>query len=244
MAKKKTLEERFEKQAAFIRRYLRGDKRYDPEFHPRPFFIEFTGSPDAGKSTTIEKLYNDLRRFGLRVWIPQEGAQVIQHVPRDTYEYNIRTGLYALSLLIDESHWHKYDVVILDRGIYDAYVWMLYWHQKGQLTEVQMKEKQNFFMDPLWRNRVDVVYFVTCDPEVALNRDQEYSATSKFGQSTNPESLGKSVDRHVRAFQELKPTTPNLFHIDTSALDRGAMVELFTYTTLDILEAKVKEKKN
>lgn len=243
MARKKTREEEYERQVAFIRRYLRSEQRYGRDFLDRPFFIEFTGSPDSGKSTTIEKLYNSLKRYGLRIWIPQEGAQVIQHIPRDNYEYNVRTGLYAMANLLDESHRHNYDLVILDRGLYDAYVWMLYWHQKGQLTKEQMREKQNFFLDPLWRDRVDIAYFVTCDANVAMGRDQDDSATTKEGTWTNPESIRKSVERHVTAFEELKPTTPHLFLVDTTTMDRATMIDTFTAQTLNILEKKIQLKK-
>ena len=112
-------EKLFEEKARTILNYLRSQIRYDQKVIPRPFFIEITGSPDAGKSTTTEELDNALRKEGLRVWCPQEGAEVIRHIDRKTPLYNLRTGLYALNILIDESVSHRYDIVVFNRCAFD-----------------------------------------------------------------------------------------------------------------------------
>jgi len=234
----KKSEEVFEKKAKKILDYLRSPQRYDQIQFPRPFFIEFTGSPDAGKTTTIRELYTFLRRFGLHVGIPQEGAEVIQHIPRTTPEYNIRTGIYALSILLDESWRHNHDVIILDRGIYDAYVWMNYWQEKGKLTVEQKSYYQNFFLAPFWKDRVDISYFVTCEAEVAMERALKISATSRLGQSTNPVSVTASVERYRNAFEELSVANPQLRLVDTTTLPAEQMIERFTAEILDILVTK------
>ena len=108
-------ENAFEKKAQKILNYLKSDIRYDRKYIPRPFFFEFTGSPSSGKTTCITEADKFLRRQGFRVWRPQEGAEVIRHIERTTSLYNIRTGIYALTLLMDESVGNKYDVVIFDQ---------------------------------------------------------------------------------------------------------------------------------
>src|SRR3989338_11250236 len=110
----------FEEKAQKIRAYLKTDVRHDNSFLPRPFFFELTGTPGAGKTTNIKESYNFLRLMDFRVLIPQEGAEVIQHITRKTPAYNIRTGLYALTQLMDYAAGHLYDVVIFDRCIFDA----------------------------------------------------------------------------------------------------------------------------
>ena len=125
------LENVFEAKAQNILKYLKSDIRYDLHHIPRPFFVEFTGSPSSGKTTTIKKFDEFLRREGFRVYRPQEGAEVIRHIDRVTPVYNIRTALYALNILLDLAHGHLYDVVAFDRAIFDAYGWMKYWLDKG-----------------------------------------------------------------------------------------------------------------
>ena len=38
----------FEARAEHVLRYLNVDHRYGESYLPRPFFVEFTGSPDSG----------------------------------------------------------------------------------------------------------------------------------------------------------------------------------------------------
>src|SRR3989338_10083226 len=104
--------------------YIDIETRRNHNVLPRPFFIEITGTPSAGKTTTIKELDKFFRRMGFRVLCPQEGAEVIRHIERTTPLYNIRTGLYALQILIDLSHGHQYDIVIFDRCIFYSFCWM------------------------------------------------------------------------------------------------------------------------
>src|SRR3990167_6895073 len=111
----------FEQKALRILEHLKSKLRYDNGFLPRPFMIELTGSPSSGKPATIKEMFGFLRPLGFRVRRPQEGAECVQHIPRPTPEYNIRTGLYALEKLMDEGWGHRYDIILFDRCIYDAY---------------------------------------------------------------------------------------------------------------------------
>jgi len=135
-------EKKFEQQATIIKKYLGGETRYNLR---RPFHIEFTGSPSAGKTTTITELDKFFRRQGFRVLRPQEGAEVIRHIERTTPIYNVRTGIYALNLLLDSGHTNSYDIIIFDRCIFDAYVWMEYWFEKNKISEEEKNILQHFF---------------------------------------------------------------------------------------------------
>lgn len=231
----------FEEQAQTILKYLKSHIRYDERFLPRPFFIEIIGSPSAGKTTTITELDKFFRRQGFRVWRPQEGAEVIRHIERTTPLYNIRTGIYALTLLIDNSVGHLYDVVIFDRCIFDTYCWMEYWHKKGKLSWAETKLMQFFFLFRLWRNKIDAAYFMVCDPEEAMKREQRIALSQKLGETTNPETVKKLVERYKSAYEVLSPKHKQLYIIDTSNMGEHEMVEMVAAETLRIFEQKVKE---
>ncbi|MBU1178961.1 hypothetical protein KKB69_01300 [Patescibacteria group bacterium] len=112
---KKTYESRAQKLLKKLKR-PKTEKKVE-----RPFFIEITGSPSSGKTTMISILDPFFRRQGFRVYTPQEGAEVIRHIPRTSHLYNVRTGLYALATLIDASVNDNYDLVIFDRCPYDTF---------------------------------------------------------------------------------------------------------------------------
>ncbi len=231
---------RFEVRAKTILTFLKSEVRYDQRFMPRPFFVEITGSPSSGKTTTITELDKFFRRMGFRVLRPQEGAEVIRHIDRTTPIYNVRTGLYALSMLLDYSHGNAYDIVIFDRSIYDAYTWMVYWQQKGNLTPEEMKCVQDFFLMRLWTPYIDAAYFMVCNPEESMRRELRIALSEKFGETTNPASVKTLVERYRAAYDFLHPTHPNLHLFDTSSMSEQAMVEAVATLTLDSLEQKTR----
>ncbi len=229
----------FEQRAQAILRYLKSDVRYGEHFLPRPFFIELTGSPSAGKTTTITELDKFFRRQGFRVLRPQEGAEVIRHIERTTPLYNIRTGLYALQLLIDFSHGHQYDVVIFDRCIFDVYSWMMYWEEKGKLSAEEKRLFQTFFLSKFWVKNIDAAYFFVCDENAAMKRELRIALSEKLGETTNPATVKTLVARYRKAFENLSPSYPQLHLIDTTHLDERAMIEQIATQTLDIFEQKI-----
>ncbi|MEK7118396.1 MAG: hypothetical protein AAB869_02190 [Patescibacteria group bacterium] len=223
--------------------YLRTDLRYGEHFLPAPFMLEFTGSPDSGKTTCIKELDKLLHRSNFRVFIPQEGAEVIRHIGRDTPEYNIRTGLYALNMLMDFAHGHMYDIVIFDRSIFDAYTWMIYWEDKKLLSEKERQTIQDFFLSRLWTDRIVTSYVVVCEANEAVRRGQRIAVSESLGQSSNPESIQKSIARHERMYAELSPRYPQLHLVDTTTMDEKTMVEHIATTTMEALLAKARERR-
>ena len=240
MGKSKDKERRFEQQAKVILKYLKQKHRYGETFLPRPFFIEFTGSPSAGKTTTITELDKFLRRQGFRVLCPQEGAEVIRHIPRTTPLYNIRTGIYAITKLIDEGVNHQYDVVIFDRGAFDAYVWMMYWRDKNKLTEQEKQVIQSFFLSDYWINQIDIAYFMVCDSEFAMERELRIALSDKLGETTNPKTVESLVKRYREAHRKLHPRFPQLKLFNTTQLSEQKMVEGVAIEVLDAMERKAK----
>lgn len=227
-----------EVKARRILEYLRAKERYSPDFLPRPFFIEITGTPSAGKTTTIKELDKFLRRKGFRVWMPQEGAEVIRHISRSIPLYNLRTCLYALAHLIDEAQGHKYDIVIFDRCIFDAYCWMMYWEEKGKLSIEEKSIFQAFALSHFWAPLIDAAYFMTTDPHVAGEREMRIAISKELGETTSPESVRKLVQRYRAAFDELSPLHPQLRMLDTTHISEEEMVRQVSAEIIDILESK------
>ncbi|MFA5987357.1 MAG: hypothetical protein WC797_01755 [Candidatus Paceibacterota bacterium] len=233
----------FERRATAIRQFLKPNLRHNLDEIPRSFFVEFTGSPSSGKTTTITELDKFFRRQEFRVLRPQEGAEVIRHIERSTPLYNLRTGMYALSLLIDLASGHQYDLVIFDRCIFDAYCWMMYWKEKGLLSDEELACMQSFFTSRFWMNKIDAAYFMVCDPKIAMERELKIALSQKLGDTTNPETIKKLVGRYTRAYQTLSPTCPQLTLLDTTGLSEIDMIQQVANNILGALEKKIRSGK-
>jgi len=229
---------KLEAQAQQLLAYLKSDIRYDQSHLPRPFFIEFTGTPSAGKTTTIVELDKFLRRQGFRVYHPQEGTEVIRHISRSTPLYNIRTGIYALSLLVDLMQGNQYDVVIFDRCVFDAYCWMTYWKEKGKLTEEEKAVLQSFFLSQFWMESIDAAYFMTCTPYAAGERELKIAVSEILGETTSAASVTTLIARYRNAYALIKPQYPQLHLLDTTNMDAKTMVNFVVETTLKELLKK------
>lgn len=232
----------YERRAKKIHKFLRTDVRFNEKLLRRPFFFEITGTPSAGKTTTITELDKFFRRMGFRVLRPQEGAEVIRHIERSTPMYNIRTADYAKDMLLDFSHGHQYDIVIFDRCIFDAYAWMMYWREKEKLSEDEMRDHQRHYLSRLWTHYIDAAYFMICDPEQAMKRELKIALSEKMGETTNPETIRTLGNRYRRAYEELRSSFPQLKLFDTTNLEEKPMIERVANEILSIMESKAAAK--
>ncbi|MFA6407356.1 MAG: hypothetical protein WCV80_01465 [Candidatus Paceibacterota bacterium] len=231
-------ETNFEIRANRLLKYLKKDIRHNRDYIPRPFIVEVTGSPSAGKTTTIVEIDKFFRRMDFSVWKPQEGAEVIRYITRDTPVYNARTGLYALTNVIDQAWGHQHDLVIFDRALFDAHVWMMYWEEKGKLSKERKQLFQQFFLDPFWANYIDAAFFMICDPELAIIRERENALTQKLGETTNLKTVTSLVNRYKEAYEVLSPSYPNLHLFDTTNVNKQEMSGHIAEYILSALEAK------
>jgi hypothetical protein len=198
--------------------FLRTDLRHGNEFLKPPFIVEFFGNPDSGKSSAIKSAYTNLRRHGFHIKKPLEGAEEISDdIPRSSPEFNVATGVRTVNLLMHLHHLHKHDIVIFDRGIFDAYGQMARWNKKGKLSDDDIHMYQRFFISQFFAPRMTLGIAMICDSDVAMARDQRSSRTKLIGESTNPDAINSMRDATIQTYEELRGRFP-LALIDTSKM--------------------------
>ncbi|MCH8146434.1 MAG: hypothetical protein IH987_00350 [Planctomycetes bacterium] len=205
---------------------------------PRPIILEFTGPPDTGKTTVIDAFDTFFRRVGFLVQRPQEGAEVIRHIPRDDPKYNIATGIYQLDLILKAERDRVFDLFLFDRALYDSFSWMQYWLQKGKLSEEEARAYQRFFTDPRWRKSIDVAYYLICDPEEAIRRNLQGVPIDEFGGTTNPESLKLLTDIVTGSYEHWKAREAPVTLLDTTHLSQREVASDLLEKTITLLERR------
>src|SRR5712692_5275098 len=90
---------------------------------PRPLFIEFCGTPKSGKTTCATRLTHFLSRNGFSVMTVAERAGVCPLRNKSHMTFNVWTACASLNEMLEAVE-RDYQIVIFDRGIFDALCWM------------------------------------------------------------------------------------------------------------------------
>src|SRR5260370_4149715 len=121
----------------------------------RAFVIEFAGTPKSGKSTSVEAIRHFFARNGFRVHVLAERAAVCPIPIKGHLFFNTWCAASMLAELLANIETDT-DIIIIDRGIVDALVWLQLQRQRGELTKGEAQTIEAFFLLNRWRSLVDL----------------------------------------------------------------------------------------
>lgn len=185
----------------------------------RPFFVEFSGTPKSGKSSAVEIVRHFFRRNDFEVLAPAEGAsrRTPAFLKGDWLAFNVWSACYSLTHLIERAYEARpYDLVLLDRGLFDVTCWMSLLEDRGKITPGEKEAIQNFFLLKRWTDLTDVVVLVTVDPEMALQREHRDRLSMAQGQAMNQEVLSEINGVYTQEAKKLGPSFRRFIHFDTT----------------------------
>ena len=210
----------------------------------RPIIIEFSGSPKSGKTTCINSLELFLRRNGFRVAVVQERASVCPVSDKKSPMFNIWTVCSSIMGMIThlEQVAPTCDVLILDRGVFDALCWFEWLLKKNAISPHQKEIFDNFLCIDVLINRIDIVFAFTVTPEESIKREYANLLTDKPGTIMSPNTLNEYLTA-VRVAVEGKK---NFFHcieeINTTEKMQDEVGKEVTDKTLEILKNMLMER--
>ena len=155
----------------------------------RPLVVEFSGTPKAGKSTIINSLRLFLARNKFHVFVLTERASTCPIRDKKHPFFNIWTACATLTQLIEAVQARKDDIVIMDRGLFDALAWMRWLEDRHKLDSAQRDTIERFLTLDLWSKLTDLVLIMRVSPEEALEREFKEQVTRKPGSIMNPETI-------------------------------------------------------
>ena len=134
----------------------------------RPINIEFTGTPEAGKTTQKTIISKWLQNNGYKVTTIQESAELIPAwLEKGSVEANRWMRIKCIGDLISANA-SDVDVVIVDRGIVDGLIWSKIYYTENKISFEEMKFYE------LWINEVklepDLLLAFFLDPETSIQR--------------------------------------------------------------------------
>lgn len=209
-----------------------------------PIVIEFSGSPKAGKTSSINSLELFLKRNGFKVKVIQERASVCPVTDKQSPMFNVWTACMSLAGMIGtiEDMSNSVDVLILDRGIFDALCWFE-WLYSCNKMESQLKQSvESFLLQKEFVKSIDIVFAFRTTPEKSIEREYANLLTDKPGSIMNVRVLQTYLDAIKKTFDEKQSKFQKVFIIDTTERDQNEVGKDVTEKTLNRLRDVLMER--
>lgn len=176
----------------------------------RPLLIEFCGSPKSGKTTTITSLNIFLKRNGFKTVLLTERASICPIENKRHPFFNIWTLTSAISEILEnlEHGKGKIDVIICDRGIFDALCWFTWLNtypsgKSPYLDDDSYDILTKFIRMDIWRKNIDLIYVFSVKPDTSIVREYSNLLTEKRGsimQETILKEYNDSIENSISKF--------------------------------------------
>lgn len=210
----------------------------------RPIVIEFSGSPKAGKTSCINSLELFLKRNGFTVKIIQERASICPVSDKHSPMFNIWTACMSLSGLIGtlEDKSNNVDVLILDRGIFDALCWFEWLVSTSKMEKNTQNDIERFLLIDELVKSIDIVFSFSVDANTSIEREYANLLTDKTGSIMNIEVLNQYLSAIKRTIKNKKSYFQKVFEIDTSKKNQDEVGKEVTTITLETLRELLMER--
>lgn len=210
----------------------------------RPIVIEFSGSPKAGKTSCINSLELFLKRNGFSVQIVQERASICPVSDKQSPMFNLWTACMSLAGLIGtlENKNNQVDVLILDRGIFDALCWFEWLASNSKMEEEQKKYIEQFLLMNEFVSCIDIVFAFSVQPSISIEREYATLLTDKLGTIMNTKVLGEYLSALEDTFENKSKYFHKVVKIDTSNKNQDEVGKEVTESTLEILKNLLMER--
>ncbi len=214
----------------------------------KPIVLEFAGVPKAGKTTTLGQIQTFLKRCGFRVEVVVERASVCPIRDKKHANFNVWTACTTLSKILEKTqtpaHADDPDVLILDRGLFDAVSWLAVMERLARIQPEERQAVERFLLLKDWSRRVTGVIVMTTSPHDSMERERGDLPVEKTGSIMNEDVLrlmlettkqtAEKLDRHFR-----------IHRVDTSKKTSGGpreTAEIVADIVLSLIEEQIDEK--
>jgi predicted NUDIX family phosphoesterase len=156
-----------------------------------------------------------LKTCGWKVHVMKERASECPLPMKGHFFFNTWTTGTMLAGLLDAVD-RDYDLVILDRGLFDALIWLQMQKEVGQVSASEFSIFTEFVNLPRWRLLEDSVALIVTEPARAMQRENEKRLIRRSGSVMNE----KFLSRFNETVSGLSGDTP--FPVKTFANDGEA----------------------
>lgn len=212
----------------------------------RPIVIEFCGSPKAGKTSCINSLNIFLKRNGFKTAILSERAGFSPISDKYNPVFNVWTctsAINEINIKMDRAqHGEELDVIISDRGIFDALCWFKWLKTQHHMNEKEYKVLTDFATLYRWTKNIDLVYVFMVSPDVSIQREYANLLTNKRGSIMCENVLEQYLESVKETMDEYKNHFRAVHQIETTSKAQNDVGYEVTLNTLQMLKNMLIEK--
>jgi len=136
------------------------------------------------------------RRAGFKVHTLRERAADCPIPMKGHFFFNAWTTCTMLAEVL-ATYDTDVDLTILDRGFFDALIWLRLQRNRGQVSDEEAQVFEQFVLLERWRSLVDLTVVMTVRPDVAMEREEQGALVRRQGSLMNPTALAafnKAID--------------------------------------------------
>lgn len=216
----------------------------------RPIVIEFCGSPKAGKTSSINSLNIFLKRNGFKTVVLTERASVCPISDKKSPVFNCWTCSATINEINEKMDTanaspnpeNNLDVIICDRGIFDALCWFRWLKSKNKMDECEYEVLTQFALLNRWQKNIDLVYVFITTPEESIRREYANLLTDKRGSIMKEDILSQYNEAIHQTLSEYQDAFRATYVIDTTAQEQNNVGYEVTEKTLIALRDMLMEK--
>lgn len=215
----------------------------------KPIVFEFAGVPKAGKTSTLNALHGFLKRCGFLVEVVVEKASICPIRDKHHFNFNVWTASATLMQLLERTQIPprdgEPDILILDRGLFDALSWLYQMERMKRVTPTERQKIEKFLEISDWRKRISAVFVMTVNPKEAMDREKGLLPVSGLKGSIMNDQVLSQILKTTEEMVEKYNKDFRIFNINTSAKgDDGQkkVAEHVATLALDVIEEHLREE--
>ncbi len=175
---------------------------------PKPFVIEFTGTPRTGKTTVINNLYDFFKKGGFDVSLIEEFTTSKYYKEKLKSKFD-KMGLADCNIaIIDEVYKQlqaalasRKEIILVDRSINDRQIWNYRRFIRGDMSEEQYLKVRDKYSQ-ISKELIDFLVITYADSLISLRRDYTSSLALEKRSFLNKENIDEYNDS-LHSLQEL-----------------------------------------
>lgn len=161
----------------------------------KPFMVEFSGTPEAGKTTTINTVANIMRNANYRVIVLRESAESLpDEIAKGTFQANMWMHFITQAGLL-KAVYADADIALIDRGIVDSEFYGQKFLLEGGCSKDEYEEFERTFLQCL---KPDLFITLMVTPEEAIKR------RGGEGRLVNREYVRKYNEAYLKYFRTVQ----------------------------------------